>query len=396
MLASGVLCLALVELAARWVADRPATREAPETPLARFHPGRGWENFPGGSQRLERGEFEVTIAFNAQGMRGPERAFAKPPGVRRVLILGDSFAAGYYAEEPETARARLEALLDEDRLGAGEVQVLNAGTPGYSTDQEYLLYLEQGRRYEPDVVLLFFFCNDLHFNTTSEGTAAKPKPYFDLLSATEIVPRNIPVAEPVPDAKGAEAERQASALSPWRGSFALGLLARRTMEGNPPLHRRLAALGLVPPLSPDPPQDFLPFCYHGRQERWAVDDMWNRTRAILGKLDRAVRADGGRLLVVYVPARFEVNDEAWRWIRSRYDPDREWNRDAVIERLARNLEPLALELIDPREELRLAERSAQPAYLALDGHWNARGNEIVATRIARHLRPLLAADAAQP
>ena len=242
-------------------------------------------------------------------------------------------------------------------------------------------------------MLVFFFCNDLHFNTTAEGTAGKPKPYFDLLSATEVLLRNAPVPEP--PSRPDQAEAGASPVSPWRGSLALGFLARSTLRGNPPLHRRLAALGLVPPLGPDPPPDFLPFCDRGRQERWAVDDMWNRTRAILGKLAEAVSADGASLIVAYVPARFEVNDDAWRWIQSRYAQDRPWRRDAILERLTRNLEPLHIDVLDPREPLRAAERSPQPAYLPVDGHWNARGNEIIADLLAQRLLPLLLAARAE-
>jgi len=392
--ASVLLCLAMVELAARWLVTRPGEAPPEGTPIARYHPRLGWENVPGGSQHLVRDEFDVTIAFNAAGMRGPDRPRSKPPGTRRVLILGDSFAAGYYAEEPETVRARLEAALGA--AGAGPVEVLNAGTPGYSTDQEYLQYLEGAREFEPDLVLLLFFCNDLYFDTTPDGTGGRPKPYFDLLSATDVVLRNVPVPRRAEEEAAAVDAPAAPVVAPWRGSFALGLLAERTMRGNPPLHRRLANLGLVPPLSPDPPLDFLPFGYRGRQERWAVDDMWNRTRAILGQLDREVRADGARLVVGYVPARFEANDEAWRWIQSRYDPEREWHRGAVAERLARILEPLQIALIDPREELRAAEREGPPVYLALDGHWNARGNEVVAAVLAPRVRELLDASGVAP
>jgi lysophospholipase L1-like esterase len=388
-LASSALCLVALEGVARVVAARIEDVPTAEgTPIARYHPRLGWENAPGGSQHLVRSEFDVTVAFNEIGMRGPDRALAKPPGVRRVLILGDSFAAGYYAEEHETLRARLETLLN-GRAGGG-VEVLNAGVPGYSTDQEYLQYLERGRELEPDAVVVMLFCNDLHFNTTGEGTGGRPKPYFDLLSRSEILLRNVPVPErPEPAAAGDATPP--SPVTPWRGSHALGLLALRTMRGNPALHGRLEAYGLVPPLSPDPPLDFLPFAYHGRQERWAVDDMWNRTRAILGQLRTAVASDGAELVVLYVPARFEVNDEAWSWIQARYDPAREWQRGAVVERLGRVLGPLGIPLVDPRAELSAAERSAQPAYLAFDGHWNARGNALAAERLAPALRRLLAA-----
>ena len=61
-------------------------------------------------QRLVRSEFEVTIAFNEHGLRGPQRAYAKPPGVSRVLILGDSYAFGQGVEESERFSDVLEQL----------------------------------------------------------------------------------------------------------------------------------------------------------------------------------------------------------------------------------------------------------------------------------------------
>src|SRR5262249_8510733 len=41
------------------------------------------------------------------------------------------------------------------------VDVVNAGTPGYDLGQEYLYFKDRGYRFEPDLVLLGFFVNDL-------------------------------------------------------------------------------------------------------------------------------------------------------------------------------------------------------------------------------------------
>ena len=40
-------------------------------------------------------EFSVEIAINSAGLRDSEYAQAKEPGVRRILLFGDSFAEGW-------------------------------------------------------------------------------------------------------------------------------------------------------------------------------------------------------------------------------------------------------------------------------------------------------------
>src|SRR5262249_15105887 len=155
---------------------------------------------------------------------------------------------------------------------------------------------------------------------------------------------------PLPE-PGPSASPELATTTSWRGSMALRLLAQRTLV-RPTLYRRFADWGILPPIGDDPPGDFLPFGFVGRQERWAVDDMWNRTRATLGNLETQVARDGGRLVVLYVPARFEASEDAWRWLRERYR--RPWARDAVADRLRLTLEELHVPLVDPRNALRAA------------------------------------------
>ena len=54
-------------------------------------------------------------------------------------------------DDAHTVTARLEA-----DLGARgcQAEVINGGTVGYSTDQEYLFFRDEGRKYAPDVVIL--------------------------------------------------------------------------------------------------------------------------------------------------------------------------------------------------------------------------------------------------
>lgn len=108
-------------------------------------------------------DVSVEFRINGQGMRDDrEFAYAKPQGVKRIVSLGDSFTAGFEVEGDETFSSVLERALAARGI---RVEVLNAGVSGYS-NAEALLYLERELyRYEPDLVLLSFFGNDLVDNT---------------------------------------------------------------------------------------------------------------------------------------------------------------------------------------------------------------------------------------
>jgi len=125
-----------------------------------------------------------------------------------------------------------------------------------------------------------------------------------------------------------------------------------------------------------PPAEFLPFGPINAGERARVENMWTRTKAILRGFRDDVRSGGAGFSVFYVPARFEVNDQAWDFVRRRYEPNRPWTRDAVRSQLEKVLGSLDIPLLETTDGFKDAEKNGPPAYLAVDGHWNARGNRI--------------------
>jgi hypothetical protein len=142
----------------------------------------------------------------------------------------------------------------------------------------------------------------------------------------------------------------------------------------------------VEPVSAEPPKEYWPF---GRDHAREVNDMWRRTRRILAALKADVEAHGGRLAVLYVPVRFEVNDAVWDLSRQRYHMGRRWDRDVVFERLRAVCEELAIPLVDPRSELRRQEATTAPAYYTRDVHWTASGNAVAARALAPLVRSWL-------
>lgn len=119
-------------------------------------------NDPGSAYRHKSADMTTYFRINQQGMRSErDFAYAKPPGVKRILALGDSFTIGYEVDVDKTFTSILE---DELQRSGFRVEVLNAGVSGFSNAEE-LLYLERELiRYTPDVVVVSFYLNDVEDN----------------------------------------------------------------------------------------------------------------------------------------------------------------------------------------------------------------------------------------
>jgi lysophospholipase L1-like esterase len=103
----------------------------------------------------------VSVNTNALGLRMHETTQDKPPGLRRVLTLGDSYTFGVYVENDETWPARLETELRA--RGVRDVEVINAGyADGFCPSEHYAWLVNRGLAFRPDVVVYGFFVgNDL-------------------------------------------------------------------------------------------------------------------------------------------------------------------------------------------------------------------------------------------
>jgi hypothetical protein len=175
-----VVALGIAEVAVRLLAPaapRPRiTEPAGVSPFERtdkglyvYRPGASFSHVydVGADHRRYFGsDGRVSYRINNLGFRGADVAMEKPPAVRRVLCVGDSFTFGEGVHEQDTWPHRLGRLL------GGGTQVLNAGVQGYDFDHEALFLLLHGRRLRPDVVVIAFFMNDvMPFGETVEHHA---------------------------------------------------------------------------------------------------------------------------------------------------------------------------------------------------------------------------------
>jgi hypothetical protein len=103
-----------------------------------------------------RAPWAVEFRYNEQRFR--DRAPSpKPPGVRRVAILGDSFTEGQGVKEQDTAARRLGAALEA--TDAGRWETVNCGRRGADFPALYDQFVD-ALAFEPDVLVYAFVPND--------------------------------------------------------------------------------------------------------------------------------------------------------------------------------------------------------------------------------------------
>jgi len=129
------------------------------------NPILSYEFKPGFHSDEENLAFDYRV-INSHGLRDVERQYQKPPGTKRVILLGDSVVVGYRIREIDQLMSRQLEMFYHDE----NVEVLNVAVTGYCTRAEIELLRVQGLKYDPDAVILVFVENDFrNFNPESVG-----------------------------------------------------------------------------------------------------------------------------------------------------------------------------------------------------------------------------------
>jgi hypothetical protein len=101
----------------------------------------------------------VRVLVSSSGTRGVDPVIPKPPGVFRIICLGDERTLAPFVEEDSTFCALLrDRLQRRTRL---RVEVINAGTPWYCPLLSLLQYRHHLAGLEPDLLLLNFDMSDV-------------------------------------------------------------------------------------------------------------------------------------------------------------------------------------------------------------------------------------------
>jgi lysophospholipase L1-like esterase len=156
---------------------------------------------------------DAPVSINSAGLRDDEIPREKPDGEIRVLALGDSFTFALGVRHEDIWAQQLERILNE-RRAPQRFQVINAGVAGYNTRQELIYLLHDGYGWDPDLVIVGFYWNDLVGNEppfppldstprVAPGAVAREEPSDHLLPAwaRDRIRRSLVIYLPVTRAK---------------------------------------------------------------------------------------------------------------------------------------------------------------------------------------------------
>jgi lysophospholipase L1-like esterase len=204
ILVSTLFALVLSEIALRFMGFSPMYVSPERDRFWKYDPRLGWAHEPGQEGIFETPQFRTVVRINENGLRDRHHSYERQNNMERILVLGDSFAWGYGVEESERFSQLLENSLD--------IEVINAGVSGYSTDQELLWYRSEGIKYETDLVILVVAGNDVGDNDQQLVNTIYYKPKF-VLEDSQLVATGYPVPKTGPKGRLIYSLSQRSALA---------------------------------------------------------------------------------------------------------------------------------------------------------------------------------------
>jgi hypothetical protein len=303
---------------------------------------------------------------NSEGFLDVEHTPARPRGVRRVGIFGDS-----YVEATQVPMEDVFYRRAQERLGADRVELLGFGISGWGTLHAFLAYETLAPRYELDAAVYLFVENDLGDNALEvQGARAfrlSPKVYATLSP----LPPGYQLVLLNPEEQAGLVLRTAKwfqerlllARLIWSRASLLAAagVALRSEEAD----RQMSTRAQEVPNQNDLPSTWpAPYAERARTLGERVLRQWR---------DHA-RRDGRDLFVLYVPR----GEDQLRDAAAAADSWFPWLEATTRE--------LGIPLIDPSEALerRLLARDA-----VYDDHWTPAGHEVVAGVLAERLEQWL-------
>ncbi len=326
-------------------------------------------------------EFDVQVRYNNFGLNGPDYTLEKPPGVFRVLIVGDSFPQGVQVEIEQGFPQLIQQQLN--RTASRKIEVINLSVDAYGTDRELLLYAALGWQFQPDMVLLSLYTgndfqdNEIDLERRRYGYRSD-RPYFtvqDSIGKSILQFHNSIVFDPAlyPD----------SSVFSWLRNLQEHQLPEP--PDDPPEHPLVLQKDPYELEYPVELGVFLPEDAHWKNA-WAI------TEALILQFRDLVQQQGIQFAAIVIPDRRAVQADDWSATLAQFGDLlpalRQADPTAPGTRLADFLAANAIPSLDLTWELRswAQSKSTERLYLPFNGHFNPNGHAVAAARIANWLR----------
>lgn len=382
-LVSLVVALVVVELGLRLYFY--GTLEQPDYGQAFHQPdGKlGWTLRPNIRTSKQELDYKVPISINSLGVRGPEIPYARTPGVFRILIVSDSAIFGSGVDDDHTVPVMLAEM-----LAPLPVEVINLSVAAYSTTQEYLLFMKEGRKYRPDLVLLGFAPgNDVQTNYEPLQRLfqkSQRRPFAALDADGRLV---IDYTHAEREAERRESAARSGTVGPFFKNTVLlrvvGAVAEKLggdakvdpniFLGPPYLARLDPALGLEGRTAAD------------YERLWG--EAWRVTHALIREIQAESRAMGAGFAIFVAPSKLQGDAATQRLVAESFP-----GVALDVGRIDRELEHFADQIGAPflpvlPAMLAAADQAAEPLFYGFqDEHWTVAGSRVVAEALAKGLR----------
>ncbi len=333
-------------------------------------------------------EFEVEIRLNKLGFRGDDIAARPPDDSQRLLIIGDSYAAGWEVPDDAMWSAWLSRALTS---ASPSYDVANIGFPGLGTDREFLLYQAYGRTLNPDVVILVIYVqNDVYDNGIalwiSPEELARSRPYFTLDDQGRLVEHPWQCTDTTRSYEDAPYPRRAIG---WLNAHSLTYRALRDAaravwsavngDDSPASSPKIIQpADLAHPTAIPQPLEVI---FSEPDEKW--QQSWQITGELLRSFRAAVEADGARLVAVIVPPHMIVQQEHWPYASLFADSGRAWDLWYPQHRMMALLGELSIPALDPTQAfIDFHNRTGQDLFFTRDRHFNRTGTCVFGVLLA--------------
>ncbi|HNH34127.1 MAG TPA: SGNH/GDSL hydrolase family protein, partial [bacterium] len=370
-----VLSVVTLELLVRLAGAKPQTYLRK---FSRYHTILGWEKTPLTEGKFRKGDVIIHEKINSRGLRDSEYTYEKPSNTFRILVLGDSFTEGYDVEINDLFTEILESKLNTSSFDSSSIryEVINAGTGGYSTDQEFLYFEIEGIKYKPDMVLLMVYpANDIFYNHKSKYGNYN-KPFFQIRNDSLIL-TNTPLQEPY---------RQESIKNLFREMALYPIVTQIILTKYPRISQTLSHFGFISEstlaataanLNSISDSSASSFSVYKKYNNFFMNTAWQKTSRIIYELNKKSKEIGTRLVMFYIPDRIEVYDSDWKKTKEKFSlEDHEWSPDVPSTMLKKISDTSNIPLLDFRQYISKKELGDSVLYNGI--HWNVSGNRFAA------------------
>lgn len=297
----------------------------------------------------------ITFTYDRSGYRN---AVEMPQA--DIVLVGDSFAEGWYVSDEETTAAVLGR-----RLG---LRVANLGVAGYGTLQELRVIQGDGMRRNPRVVIWYFFeGNDLYEDQDFENAMLAVPPSVERMT---------------PNASGL------TKFDGWAKRSFISNAFQRLRRLSHPIVPTPLAIGGTLRLKNEPPQQI----HFGPEAslRWRDYEQgrWATAAKAFEKGIAFAHDRGVHVMLVFVPYKYRVYQDFVTDLHD-YVPGRQWKVWPEFPAKVLELcETLRVPCVDATEVLTASLRHGVMVYPLTDTHWSAEGHAVVAAELERRLRQL--------